>query len=164
MCRKSRRWIKVLWSCRGFKIQGFQWTDLPCFTLVYPLELGNFSGERPRALQMPRRTPPRFLSGLCSLAIRGHRPDEGGHSECCSHFEEFSPARASGAVPSSSIWPCMMFSVSVKFNKFNGYWDFQISMDVLCLVPIFKVPLICQSRNFGRVSVTINVARFCWSR
>ena len=55
----------------------------------------------------------------------------------------------------------MMFSVSVKFNKFNGYWDFQISMDVLCLVPIFKVPLICKSRNFGRVSVTIKVARFC---
>ena len=48
----------------------------------------------------------------------------------------------------------MIFSVSVKFNRFNGYWDFQISMDVLSLVPIFKVSLICKSRNFGRVSVT----------
>ena len=115
---------------------------------------------------MPRRTPPPFLNGLCSLAIRGHRPNEGGHRRCCSRFEELAPAIAMPfhEVQSGLVWCFHMFSVSVKFNRFNGYWDFQISMDVLCLVPFFKVSLICKSRNFGRVSVTINVARFCWSR
>ena len=91
----------------GFKIHGFpKLSGLPWFTLAYPLEGCHFSGERRHALHAPRqmasfsprpRQPndPR-LSLLASVDIS--RMKAGGHSRCRSHFEEFSPAIAIGAV------------------------------------------------------------------
>ena len=53
---------------------------------------------------------------------------------------------------------------SVKFNRFNGYRssrsELQISMDVICRVPLFKVSLKFKSRDFRCVLVMINAARF----
>ena len=53
---------------------------------------------------------------------------------------------------------------SVKFNRFNGYRssrsELQISMDVRCRVPLFKVSLKFKSRDFRCVLVMINAARF----
>ena len=48
---------------------------------------------------------------------------------------------------------------SVKFNRFNGYRssrsELQISMDVRCRVPLFKVSLKFKSRDFRCVLVMI---------
>ena len=53
---------------------------------------------------------------------------------------------------------------SVKFNRFNGCRssrsELQISMDVIRLVPLFKVSLKFKSRDFRCVLVMINAARF----
>ena len=89
-----------------------------------------------------------------------------GHSRCCSRFEEF-PAAIANWCSSMKINPAsydIFFFIDVQFNRFNGYRssisELQVSMDVICRVPLFKVSLKFKSRDFRCVLVMINAARF----